>query len=259
MDEHCEAEDAKDDVRLPLDVFKGGGDEVSEGEVECPVGRGRERDGLAADAEGVEFGRVDPGDGAPGGGVGGDEEVGAGNDGFGRGPADGPGGFGGVVHAVGAGVVAVGFEDPAVGEHPGHHAQGTDHEGRTTAPAVDEEEGGDGEDDVDDILDARGDEEVVPFEAGHSEDVGYVVHHNVHACQLRPDLGEDTDVGPVDHVWFEEFQERSVGVVAFEFAHCFDILELLDNEGTVRVAFAVDESEHGVAFFPAILAREPTG
>ena len=76
---------------------------------------------------------------------------------------------------------------------------------------------------------------------------------------MRPDLGEDTDVSPVDHVWLEEFQERSVGVVAFEFAHGFDILELLNNKGTVRVAFAVDESEHGVAFFPAILAREPTG
>ena len=184
VDSHGEAEDAEDEVRLPLDVFKGGRDEVAQSEIKGPVGRGGERDGLAAHAERVEFGRVDPGDGAPGGGVGGDEEVGAGDDGFGRGAADGPGGFGGVVHTVGAGVVAVGFQEPTVGEHPGHHGQGADYEGGTTGPAVDEEEGGDGEDDVDDVLDARGDEEVVPFEAGHGEDVGDIVHHDVHSCQV---------------------------------------------------------------------------
>ena len=109
VDGHGEAEDTEDEVRLPLDIFKGGRDEVAQGEVEGPVGRGGERDGLAAHAERVEFGRIDPGDGTPGGGVRGDEEVGAGDDGFGRGAANGPGGFGGVVHAVGAGVVAVGF------------------------------------------------------------------------------------------------------------------------------------------------------
>lgn len=107
MHQHCEIEHAEDDICLPLDIDEGGGDEVAEGEIEGPVrGRG-ERDGFPADAEGVEFRRVDPGDGTPGGGVGGDEEVGAGDDGFGRGARDGPGGFGGVVDAVGAGVVAV--------------------------------------------------------------------------------------------------------------------------------------------------------
>lgn len=105
--EHGEVEDAEDDVGFPLDVFEGGRDEVAEGEVEGPVGGGGERDGFAADAEGVEFRRVDPGDGAPGGGVGGDEQIGTGDDGFGRGPGDGPGSFGGVVHALGARVVTV--------------------------------------------------------------------------------------------------------------------------------------------------------
>ena len=78
-------------------------------------------------------------------------------------------------------------------------------------------------------------------------------------CQLRPDLREDADVGPVDHIRLEEFQERSVGVVTFEFAHALDILELLHHKRTVRVAFAVHESEHRVAFLPAILARQPPG
>ena len=82
---------------------------------------------------------------------------------------------------------------------------------------------------------------------------------NVHTCQLRPDLREDADVGPVDHVRLEEFQEGSVGIVPFELAHAFDILELLQNKRTVRVAFTVDERKHGVAFLPAILARQPPG
>ena len=108
-------------------------------------------------------------------------------------------------------------------------------------------------------MDARGDEEVVAGEPGHGEDVSDVVHHDIHACQLRPDLREDTNVGPVDHVWLEELEERSVGVVAFEFAHSFYILEFLDNKRAVRVAFSVDEGEHGVTVFPAIFPCEPAG
>ena len=107
--QHREIEHPEDDVRLPLDVDKGGRDEVAEGEIEGPVGRRGQRDGLAPHAQRVQFRRVDPRDGTPGWGEGGDEEVGAGDDGFGGGAGDGPRGFGGVVDAVGAGVVAVGF------------------------------------------------------------------------------------------------------------------------------------------------------
>ena len=64
--------------------------------------------------------------------------------------------------------------------------------------------------------------------------------HYVHACQLGPYLGEDTDVGPVKHVWFEEFEERRIGIVPLEFAHVFDVLQLTVYEGTVGVSFAVD-------------------
>ena len=179
MHQHGEVEDAEDEVRLPLDVDKGGRDEVAEGEVEGPVGRGSERDGLAAHTQGIKFRRVDPGDGAPGRGVGGDEEVGAGDDGLGRRAGDLPRGFRRAIHALWAGVMAVGFQEPAVGEHPRHHAQGAEEEGRATAPAVDEEEGRNSEDDVDDVLDTRGDEESITGEAGHGEDVSNVVHHNL--------------------------------------------------------------------------------
>ncbi len=60
MNEHGRAKDAEQDVYLPLDVLKGRRDEVSECEVEGPVCGGGESDGFPADAEGVEFGGVDP-------------------------------------------------------------------------------------------------------------------------------------------------------------------------------------------------------
>ena len=60
VQEHGDAEDAEDDVDLPLDVDKSGGHEVTEGEVEGPVGGGGEGNGFTADAKGVEFGGIDP-------------------------------------------------------------------------------------------------------------------------------------------------------------------------------------------------------
>lgn len=50
-------EGREDEVRLVRDVLEAGRHGVREGEVEEPVGRGGERDGLAADFEG-ELGRV---------------------------------------------------------------------------------------------------------------------------------------------------------------------------------------------------------
>ena len=87
----------------------------------------------------------------------------------------------------------------------------------------------------------------------------YVGTTYVHTRQLRPDLREDADVGPVDHIWFEELDPRSISVIALKFTHVFDVLEFLHHKGAVRVAFSMDEGQDGVAFFPAVLAREPTG
>ena len=49
--------------------------------------------------------------------------------------------------------------------------------------------------------------------------------------QLGPDLGKDTDVGPVDHVWLEELEVCHVCVVALEFAHVLDVLQFSHDEG----------------------------
>lgn len=69
--------------------------------------------------------------------------------------------------------------------------------------------------------------------------MGWLTHY-VHACQLRPYLREDTDMGSVKHVWFEEFEERRIGIVALKLAHVFNILQLTCYKGAVGVAFAVD-------------------
>lgn len=58
MQEHGGAEDAEEDVYFPLNILESWRHEVAECEVEGPVGRGGERDGFAADAEGKEFGWI---------------------------------------------------------------------------------------------------------------------------------------------------------------------------------------------------------
>lgn len=147
MHEHRHAKHPEEDIRLPLNILERRRHEVPEREIEGPVPRCSECYGFPAHAQGVQLGGVDPGDGAPGGRVGGDEEVAAGDEALGGGAGDGPGCFGGfAADAAGAGVVPVGFEDAGVGEEPGHHEGGADEEGGAAAPAVDVEEGGDGHD-----------------------------------------------------------------------------------------------------------------
>jgi len=82
--------------------------------------------------------------------------------------------------------------------------------------------------------------------------------HDIHAGKLGPYLGEDTDVGSVDHVGFEEFEESSVGVLALKLAHIFDVSELMDDERAVGVAFTVYQRKNSVTFLPAVLASEPS-
>ena len=74
---------------------------------------------------------------------------------------------------------------------------------------------------------------------------------------MGPDLGEDADVGSIDHIRLEELKERGICVVALEFAHVFDILQFFCHERAVRVTFTVHEGENGVAVLPAVFACEP--
>ena len=257
VQEHGGVEDAEDDVDLPLDVDERGGHEVAEGEVEDPVRGGGERDGLAADAEGEELGWVNPADGTPCGCVTGHEEVGTGDDGFGWWTRERPGGFGNVADALGAGVRAVGRHQASVRKHESHHAKSAHKQRWPTSPAINVEQRRNGEDDIDDVLDRRGNEQIVASETSHGEDVDNVQHHDVHACQLGPDLGEDSDVGSPDHVGLDEFQEGGICVVAFEFVHVLDFLKLLPHKVAVGIAFTMDKSQDSMALLPSVLTSQP--
>jgi len=70
-------------------------------------------------------------------------------------------------------------------------------------------------------------------------------------------LCEDANVGSPDHVWLDEFEEGDIRIVAFEFAHILDVPVFSRDEGTVGVAFAMDQSQDGMAIFPSVLAGEP--
>jgi len=69
VNEHDNAEDAKEDVGPPLDVDKGRRDEVSQSKIEGPVGGCGERDGLSTDPQGINLGWVDPRNRSPSGGI----------------------------------------------------------------------------------------------------------------------------------------------------------------------------------------------
>lgn len=67
------------------------------------------------------------------------------------------------------------------------------------------------------------------------------IHHHVHSCQLRPDLGEDTDVESVDHVRLDEFKVRNVlglGLERYEFT---DFLKFFQDERCIAVTLGMDE------------------
>lgn len=170
MDESEAVEGGKDHVHLPVDAPQQRRDGEGEGAVPRPVGRGREGNGLGADLGGEDFRRVGPGGGAPGDGEGADEEVGHGDDGLGHGrvaderPGDGA--------EVGVAVrAAVGAFERADDEEEGHHAEGAEEEGGTSAPAVEVEDRGEGQGDVEDVLDRRRQEGVADSGGLHDVDL----------------------------------------------------------------------------------------
>lgn len=71
-------------------------------------------------------------------------------------------------------------------------------------------------------------------------------------------MREDTNMGAIDHVRFEQLEVGDVGVVPFEFTHVFDVLQLAHDERRVRVTVTVNECQDGMAIFPSVLASQPT-
>ena len=73
-----------------------------------------------------------------------------------------------------------------------------------------------------------------------SQLTGNVVHHDVHAGELRPDLSEDANVGPVDHLGLEQLKVADISVSSLELDHVSDFLQLVVDEWGVSVTFGVD-------------------
>ena len=154
--------------------------------------------------------------------------------------------------------MAVSGKNTGVGKQPGGHESSTNEQCRAASPAIDEEESGNGHRNVDDILNGGGEQQVVATKTSHGKDVTNVVHHDIHAGELRPNLGKDADVGSVDHVGLEKLEVGNVGVAALELAHILDLFEFAEDEGIVLVAFGVDKSENLMRLLPAVTAGQPT-
>lgn len=170
VDQHGNAEHTENNVRAPLNVDECRRDEVAKSEVEGPVGRRGERDGLATNAEWVQLWWVDPGDWAPSWRKRSDKEVGACNYTFRSAAGDGSGSLGGVVYSTWD-IGALTTEDTSVDEEPDGHECGTNEQSWATAPAVDPEKSRDSHDDVNNVLDRGADKQVVASETSHGEHV----------------------------------------------------------------------------------------
>ena len=125
-------------------------------------------------------------------------------------------------------------------------------------PSIEPDQRRNGHENVDDVLDRRSEEVCRASIARHAKHIGDVVHHDVHARELRPDLRENADVSAVEHVRLKQFPVGDIAVSGLELAHLADIVEFVEHEWGIGVTLAVDESQHGMAVFPAVLACQPT-
>lgn len=181
VDKHRSAEYSEEQVCLPLDVDKGRRNEVAECKVESPVGRGRQGNSLSTDTQREELGGIDPGNGAPSGSKGGNEEIGACNDRLAGGTGDLPGLSLDAIETAWWSRPSTGSQQTGVHEEEGHHKESSDKKRQTSAPAVDPEKSWDCHGDVDHVLDAAGNKKGVSGQASHSKDisiVSFVRFHN---------------------------------------------------------------------------------
>ena len=277
VEQHDKIEDSKDHVHLPSDGLKCRGDERCQCRVERPVGRRCESDSFSADAQRIDLRRVDPRDWTPGGGVAGDEEVGASDEPLCCRAVNQHGLLRHVVNATGNDFSSAAHH-ACVCEHERHHQESADDEWPAAAPAVHPDQSRDGHDNVDDVLNRRGEKVGVARVACHAKDVGDVcssmvsklflaihrathstltIHHHIHTSQLRPDLSEHADMCAVNVLWVEQLPVSDVRKLCFKRTCRFDIFQLVLNKGAVGITLAVDQSQDPVALFPPVFACEP--
>lgn len=152
MDECNCVEDGEDDVRLPTNVRERRGSEQTQSHVESPVSGRGESHALPTQTKRIQLWRIDPAGRAYRRGEGGDEEICASDQTLGRGAGQTHGRLGNAIDTPGD-YDSMACHDAGIGVHEDHHEEETDQERGSTAIPVDEQQGGDGHDDVDDILD----------------------------------------------------------------------------------------------------------
>lgn len=79
-----------------------------------------------------------------------------------------------------------------------------------------------------------------------------VVHHNIHAGKLRPDLSEETNVGTVDHARTDQLEVGDIGSFTLEVDPFLDFIVLVADNGSIWVTFAVSEDQDSLTLFPAV-------
>jgi hypothetical protein len=71
--------------------------------------------------------------------------------------------------------MAIASHETSICEHPDRHKDGAKDKHWATAPAIHVDEGGNGHEDVDDILDGGGDQIDISGQSRHGENIGYIV------------------------------------------------------------------------------------
>ena len=78
--------------------------------------------------------------------------------------------------------------------------------------------------------------------------------HDIHACQLRPYLRKNTNVGAIDVFGREQLPVGDILIARLELGHLTNVAELLCDKWAIRIAFAMHQGEYRVAVLPAVLA-----
>lgn len=248
------AEGGEEDVRAVLHVVDHVARAQADDEVEHPVRGGHDGDAARAHAVGEDLLREHPRDGAPGVGEVDGEQPDEGDGRPPRGAVRGP--------RVLEGAVDGGDDDVADA-----HADGADDEEGLASEVVEEEDGGEREDDLEDAGHARREQLGGHVgEAEGAEDLGRVVEDGVDAGELLEDHDPAADIETLEHVWREE----GFPGPEFGFAVQFEVGLLVEHDGGLDLeVFRLEEggvgretaelAEGGNAVVVAVLHHEPAG
>jgi len=85
-----------------------------------------------------------------------------------------------------------------------------------------------------------------------------LTHHDIHACELGPNLGEYANMSSVDHIWLEKFKIRDVRIGTLEFDNFADFCHFLGDERRVDITVSVYQRENTNGVFPTVFLSKPS-